>query len=192
MLRGLTYLRYRRIVHGNIKASNVFRDPATGLGILGDFRLPGVQTFNELAKEISSKPAWWEISVKNSVIFQIWSTLVCAGMNIKLTEKIKWTRKFELDTKPEASLHYMSPELLLSEGAAGSPKSDLWAMAATICQLMTRLPPHSQMSRKELEVRLLEALSPGLFPIRLNIAGNLGPSVRSSPVWHLTFVRTVV
>ena len=57
MLRGLTYLRYRRIVHGNIKASNVFRDPATGLGILGDFRLPGVQTFNELAKEISSKSA---------------------------------------------------------------------------------------------------------------------------------------
>ena len=58
MLRGLTYLRYRRIVHGNIKASNVFRDPATGLGILGDFRLPGVQTFNELAKEISSNSAF--------------------------------------------------------------------------------------------------------------------------------------
>ena len=57
MLRGLTYLRYRRIVHGNIKASNVFRDPATGLGILGDFRLPGVQTFEELAKELSSNSA---------------------------------------------------------------------------------------------------------------------------------------
>ena len=139
MLRGLTYLRYRRIVHGNIKASNVFRDPATGLGILGDFRLPGVQTFNELAKELSSNSLWeW----RNSVILEFWKIV-------------------EPGTKPEASLHYMSPELLLSEGAAGSPKSDLWAMAATICQLMTRLPPHSQMSRKELEVSLLEALSPG-------------------------------
>ena len=104
MLRGLTYLRYRRIVHGNIKASNVFRDPATGLGILGDFRLPGIQSFDDLAKA-------------------------------------------------ENSLHYMSPELLLSQGAQASPKSDLWALAATICQLMTRLPPHSQMSRKELEVQ---------------------------------------
>ena len=70
MLRALTYLRYRRIVHGNIKASNVFRDPVTGLGILGDFRLPGIQSFDELAK-------------------------------------------------PETSLHYMSPELLLSHGAQG-------------------------------------------------------------------------
>lgn len=43
MLRALAFLRDRRIVHGNIKASNVFRNPETQEGILGDFRLPGLQ-----------------------------------------------------------------------------------------------------------------------------------------------------
>jgi len=102
MLRALAYLRERRIVHGNIKASNVFRHPKTEEGILGDFRLPGLQTFEQLAQ-------------------------------------------------PEASLHWMSPELLMSKGAEATPKSDLWAMAATICELMTRTPPHALLTREELE-----------------------------------------
>ena len=46
----------------------------------------------------------------------------------------------------------MSPELLLSQGTEAGPKSDLWAMAATICELMARCPPHSKLSRAELEV----------------------------------------
>ena len=98
----MTYLRYRRIVHGNIKASNVFRDPESGVGILGDFRIPGVHTFDKLAD-------------------------------------------------PKVSLHYMSPELLLSKGEEASPKSDLWAWAATVVQLMTRYTPHSELDKTELE-----------------------------------------
>ena len=43
MLRALAYLRVRRIVHGNIKANNIFLNPKTQEGVLGDFRLPGLQ-----------------------------------------------------------------------------------------------------------------------------------------------------
>jgi serine/threonine protein kinase len=46
----------------------------------------------------------------------------------------------------------MSPELLLSKGSEATPKSDLWAMSATICELMARAPPHVLMTRAELEV----------------------------------------
>ena len=97
------YLKIKLFVYLYLyQPSNVFFDPETGLGVLGDFRMPGIQMFDDLAK-------------------------------------------------PGVSLHYMSPELLLSKGELASPKSDLWAWACSICQLMTRLPPHNEMDRAELE-----------------------------------------
>ena len=70
-------------------------------GILGDFRLPGLQPFEQLAE---------------------------AGV----------------------SLHWMAPEVLTTQGKEASPKSDLWSMAATICEMMTRNPPHSELTRSQL------------------------------------------
>jgi len=54
VLKALAFLRYRRIVHGNIKPSNIMFNIENGEGILSDFRLPGYQRFDELAKQESS------------------------------------------------------------------------------------------------------------------------------------------
>jgi serine/threonine protein kinase len=102
VLKALAYLRYRRIVHGNIKPSNIMFNIENGEGILSDFRLPGYQRFDELAK-------------------------------------------------PGSSLYYMAPEVLLSQGKDASEKSDLWSLAATICELMSRFPPYNDMTREEVE-----------------------------------------
>lgn len=170
MLRALTYLRYRRIVHGNIKASNVFRDPVTGLGILGDFRLPGIQSFDELAKpETSLHYMSPELLLSHGAQGRI--VTVFLKKKKRFYERYLAINIFERSTLLRhncRSYHLMSIfcnyvlnqkvsktitlHVWLTPAEKASPKSDLWALAATICQLMTRLPPHSQMSRKELEV----------------------------------------
>jgi len=49
VLRALAYLRDRRIVHGNIKASNIYKNQNNEEGVLGDFRLPGLQESYKIA-----------------------------------------------------------------------------------------------------------------------------------------------